>query len=167
MGVFHIRCLTSHDLLGEQWWGLIEQYCPSTNVSVAFHVSSAGCACSADDGVSVQHHLYQCSDKGWKCGAVALVPQNISVQVTSGLEAIQLIGLQGHAEVLCWGESCMSSSTGMNGRNVCWDRTVCGKNSSSGARGVQGQSLDCSHELHAGWGWKSVKDQCKVLSAFW
>lgn len=40
-----------------------------------------------------------------------------------------------------------------------------GQNSLSGARGVQGQSLDCSHELLAGWGWKSVKDQCKVLSA--
>lgn len=24
---------------------------------------------------------------------------------------------------------------------------MCGENSSSGARGVQGQSLDCSHEL--------------------
>lgn len=36
---------------------------------------------------------YQCSEKGWKCGAVALVPQNTSAQVTSGLKAIQLIGL--------------------------------------------------------------------------
>lgn len=63
-----------------------KQYCPSRCVSVGFHGSS-----SADDGMSV--HLYQCSENGWKCGAVAVVPQNTSVQVTSGLEAIQLIGL--------------------------------------------------------------------------
>lgn len=36
---------------------------------------------------------FQCIEKGWKCGAVALLPQNTSTQVTSGLEANQLIGL--------------------------------------------------------------------------
>lgn len=42
---------------------------------------------------------------------------------------------------------------------------MCGENSSSGARGVQGQSLDCSHELAYRVGLEIVKDQCKVLSA--
>lgn len=34
-----------------------------------------------------------------------------------------------------------------------------------GASGVPEQSLGCKRKLLVGWGWKSVEDQCKVLSA--
>lgn len=107
------------------------------------------------------------------CGAVPLIPQSTSAQVTSALGAIELMELQGQLK-------CFAELRSVQPAPVLWARETCSEIVQwvrrTGRTEPEGwipafplfsvwTKSGCNRKLLLRWGWKLVEDLCKLFSA--